>query len=282
MHVCRYEGEKIFDDDEGLKRIRDSPFSGSDPMLRVMGTEMFFLSLRDSISVLEFAGEKDLASRVTSAVLNQGKDKIYEMFNQRNKLTDVATFPCIIHGDLWVNNILLKYDAKGKPVSLKFVDFQQTRRGNIYEDLIYFIFTSTTPEFRKQYLVQVLNSYYESFAKTLGALGAQIPIGFSRGKLIDTFYEGILAGYVYMAFAIPMQLADPVDPKEKAEAMQQQMMNGGGAPPPDPSQMSPEQMMEMMMKGLEARSGMFYGQMVKFCINCNWFLKKKEFNLQKF
>lgn len=228
---------------------------------------MFFLEVQSGAKVLDFAECPDLASRVRAKLVNQGKEKIYEMFMARSKLTDKSTFPCIIHGDLWVNNILLKYDSAGVPSSLKFVDFQQTRRGNIYEDLLYFVLTSTTPAFRKQYLAQVLSSYFDAFAQTLDSIGVPLPLGFSRGQLINTFYDGLLAGYLYMMFAIPMQLADPVLSAKNVDAVAGESrdaaaMGGAGDGPPDPSKMSPEQMMQMMVKGLEARSAVFYGQMI--------------------
>ncbi len=109
-----------------------------------------------------------------------------------------------------------------------------------------------------------MNSYYETFEETLFKLKTPLPLGFSRGKLIDTLYDGFLAGYVYMTFAIPMQLADPID---RTQTNQEQIGGTDQNQPqqnfPDPSKMSPDEMMMMMVKGLEVRSAAFSEQMRK-------------------
>lgn len=64
---------------------------------------MFSLELASAIKVLEHEGHKELAGRVRSKILDLGKTHIFELVKKKSWLTDKSMFPCIIHGDLWVN-----------------------------------------------------------------------------------------------------------------------------------------------------------------------------------
>jgi len=75
-------------------------------------------------------------------------------------LTDSEYFWVIIHGDLWVNNILFQYYESVQSKELKFIDFQNVSRGNIYQDLKYFVFTSPTSALRKKNLNELLNTLF--------------------------------------------------------------------------------------------------------------------------
>ncbi|ODN06579.1 Tyrosine phenol-lyase [Orchesella cincta] len=104
---------------------------------------------------------------------------------------------------------------RGTPSQLKFIDFQLSRRGNIFEDLGYFFWTSTTPEFRSQHLDQMLSFYAKSFENTMDQLDFPKPEGFSRGYVIDKFYQGMHSAYLYMPFALSLQMCDLVEAKEE-------------------------------------------------------------------
>jgi len=123
--------------------------------------------------------------------------------------TDVAYFPVLMHGDLWINNIMIRYDKEvGSPVSTKFIDFQFIRRENIFYDLSMLIFTSTTPEFRAKHLSCVLEQYYCTFSSFVKRLGMPLPAGFSRGSFIDNFRSTYLPVFVFLPFAIAVQLGE--------------------------------------------------------------------------
>lgn len=137
--------------------------------------------------------------------------------------------------DLWTNNIMMKNDNNGNPIDIKFIDFQLTRRSNIFEELQYFIFTSTTPEFRKIHLTQVLMDYYQSFVNTLNLLKCPIPINFTKGFLIDEFRKCYPAAYKYLHFAIPLQLGQG----NAFDASENGAENGNGpSSPPKPTSTS--------------------------------------------
>lgn len=147
----------------------------------------------------------ELAPRITKIVPNAVQIR-------KSVIKNPSYFETIIHSDLWTNNLLLKYDddAKKVPIAVKFIDFQMTQTGNVFSDLGYLIYTSTTPEFRKDHLLPVLETYYDAFSLTLSSLGCPLPPGFSLGFLLDQFRACRLAFLIHMAFAVPLQLGDMV------------------------------------------------------------------------
>jgi tRNA A-37 threonylcarbamoyl transferase component Bud32 len=210
--LIRWEGEKLFETQ--LKELK-----GMDSSMFEEGMSMFQCVLRNAIEIIE---KRDPELGAKMKPLEDTKD-IKVMFETGFK-TDSVYFPVIVHGDLWMNNILFKYDSAGVPIDLKLIDLQLTRRGNIFEDLQYFIFTSTTPALRKKHLSEFLNTYYDSFMGTIEELKSPAPLNFTRGFFIDSFRSCYLPTLRYLTFAIPLQLGTPISEIKKM------------APPPPPSQ----------------------------------------------
>lgn len=80
-----------------------------------------------------------------------------------------AGFKVLNHGDLWVNNLLFKYD-KGVPVDLVFVDYQMSFYSSPGIDINYFLNTSPRLEVRQHSRDELIKSYYLEFSKTLKLL----------------------------------------------------------------------------------------------------------------
>uniref|UniRef100_A0A336MJB6 CSON013154 protein n=1 Tax=Culicoides sonorensis TaxID=179676 RepID=A0A336MJB6_CULSO len=98
--------------------------------------------------------------------------KIYE---------DVSKQPIKVlsHGDLWINNMMFKYNEDGSPNDL--LDFQISYVGAAVNDLMYFTLTSTNDEIKLNKLSDVFLQYYENLVECLTKLKY-------KGKL-PTLYE---------------------------------------------------------------------------------------------
>jgi len=229
--LIKYEGEKFFETVEGMRKLTVNFFTESSPMVDGMLETMFGNGLQVAKDVLS-KRDPILAEKLKNAIKSSD---VLPLMKKVGGLTDVKAFPVIVHGDFWVNNILIKYDEFGKPVSTKFIDFQQSRRGNIFDDLVYFMFASTTPKFRDEHLHHVLNTYYKSFTTTVDRLKVPPPSNFTFGVFMDTFFDCYKAGLVYMTYAIPLQLgvdpdadmdAEITDPSEKMTRRLTRMLEG--------------------------------------------------------
>ena len=60
----------------------------------------------------------------------------------------------MLHGDFWFNNMLFRYadDDEETPVSCSVIDLAIGFHGSPANDLIYFLYMSTTPMLRKTHL----------------------------------------------------------------------------------------------------------------------------------
>ncbi|KAF2879863.1 hypothetical protein ILUMI_26320 [Ignelater luminosus] len=102
--------------------------------------------------------------------------KIYEMVKPSNKYRNV-----ISHGDLWSTNLLMKFNQHRTPVECKFVDFQMTRYAPPSHDVVSVLYLTTSREFRKQHMYELLGLYYTALESNLKLAGydlkALIPFG---------------------------------------------------------------------------------------------------------
>lgn len=231
--LLQYDGEKMFEEDDGMRRLKYNSFSVENPLTAELFPRMFVGHVENTIELLE-PRDKALAERVRKFAANHDFRDYRKLQRFNMNRTDKDIFACIVHGDLWTNNIMFSYSEAGnrdKPSKVKFIDFQQTRRGCIFEDLGYFFWTSTTPDFRKAHLHTMLSTYYDSFTDTMGQLEFPIPVGFTRGQLVDGFYQGMLAAYIYMPFALSLQMGNLKF--MKADDLDEKKENGHANEPPN-------------------------------------------------
>ncbi|TMW42796.1 hypothetical protein DOY81_012123, partial [Sarcophaga bullata] len=85
------------------------------------------------------------------AVIPKFNDAIAHMINTKN-----STFNVINHGDLWVNNFLLKYDESLNCEDATFVDFQNCFWGSCGFDINYFLNTSLQLKVLKENRAELL------------------------------------------------------------------------------------------------------------------------------
>lgn len=87
--------------------------------------------------------------------------KIYEFTEEFRE-----PFCTLVHKDLWVNNILVKYENT-LPVNVKFIDFQKYSYDSPAKDLLYFLLTSVPLKFLRTHFDYFLKYYYDCFIEHL-------------------------------------------------------------------------------------------------------------------
>jgi len=100
-----------------------------------------------------------------------------EMFRDNNDLTYVHNVnkelglpDILVHGDLWVNNIMFKTDKNGNVTDelLAIIDWQCTHPGCVAEDMSRFICVSMSRENRRNHTTELLKFYYQKLTEYLG------------------------------------------------------------------------------------------------------------------
>lgn len=81
-----------------------------------------------------------------------------------------SDFHTILHGDLWVNNQMFRYNEQKQLEDVKFVDFQFSYYGNPMCDLIYFLFTSLKPELVVEHLDDLVAYYHAQLVNAMAVL----------------------------------------------------------------------------------------------------------------
>ncbi|EDW37455.1 GL26274 [Drosophila persimilis] len=103
------------------------------------------------------------------------------MKNQRSNLVRAQALQAkeirvLNHGDLWVNNLLFKYDNAKRPQDLIFIDFQLSVWGSPGIDLNYFFYTSLSLEVLRHNRPMLLRTYHTRLSETLLNLDLGIPV----------------------------------------------------------------------------------------------------------
>lgn len=91
--------------------------------------------------------------------------KYYETFD-----TKFGSRKTCCHGDLWINNLLFKYED-GVPKHCCLIDFQLQRYGHPIFDVLLVLYTNTLKDMREQHYDYLLNFYYDKFEEILSGYG---------------------------------------------------------------------------------------------------------------
>ncbi|XP_043662320.1 uncharacterized protein LOC122626213 [Drosophila teissieri] len=120
--------------------------------------------------VSTWPGYEGIAAKIGKYMQNQRANL------ERSQAPQEREVKVLNHGDLWVNNMLFKYDAAQRPQDLILIDFQLSVWGSPGIDLNYFFYTSLTLDVLRHRRTQLLRTYHARLAKTLLDLDMGVPV----------------------------------------------------------------------------------------------------------
>ncbi|XP_065366133.1 uncharacterized protein LOC135959058 [Calliphora vicina] len=122
------------------------------------------------------------------------------MLNLRHKLSEMqkpqeGDFEVLNHGDMWVNNMMFKYDEQNstQPQDVVFVDFQMSIWGSPGIDLNYFFYTSLPVQLLKEKREHFIEIYYDELQKSLKLLNYEKVPSFQQ--ICDEVRQRALFGF---------------------------------------------------------------------------------------
>ncbi|CAG9767602.1 unnamed protein product [Ceutorhynchus assimilis] len=122
--------------------------------------------------------------------------KIFDLVKPSKKFRNV-----LCHGDLWASNLMLKPDG------CKFVDFQSIRYVPPSHDVLSLIFSTTSRDFRKNHLYELLGIYYNYLEKILKISGYNLDKILPFQEFLESCEEQKLFAILSAAGIIPLILS---------------------------------------------------------------------------
>lgn len=120
------------------------------------------------------------------------------------------TLNVLIHKDLWVNNIMFKYD-NNLPTGAIIVDFQLIRYTPPAFDLMSFIYLTTSRRFREQYETEICDHYFSVFCNNLDDDSKRRieDLGYDKKSFLHWCEQSRMFGVLEAAAIQPFTLMDP-------------------------------------------------------------------------
>ncbi|XP_072395690.1 uncharacterized protein [Diabrotica undecimpunctata] len=113
----------------------------------------------------------------------------------------------VTHGDGWISNYMFHYDATGKPLDLRFVDFQLSRIGTPVYDLSSCLYACSSPDHLSDFN-RLLEVYYNSLSQSLRAMDCDPDKIYSFEDLTGDWKTYSKFGFSYAVFAIRNSLVE--------------------------------------------------------------------------
>ena len=76
-------------------------------------------------------------------------------------------FQILNHGDMWINNFMIKSDSEGKPIDVKLIDYQMSYWASPAGDLIYFLIISVQDDIKVDQFDNLVEYYHTNLVESL-------------------------------------------------------------------------------------------------------------------
>ncbi|KAJ8965954.1 hypothetical protein NQ317_009596 [Molorchus minor] len=183
------------------KNFEESFFNDREDFVNIKGVEASIKCVIKEIDIFDFS-HKLLSGKSFPVVAKDACNRIYELVKPSKKYRNV-----LCHGDLWATNFLLKYRIKDEPmVGCKFIDFQCGRYVPPSQDVLSVLYLTTSREFRKTYMYQVVGMYYSYLEKHLTVAGYNVNNIIPFDQFLESCEQQKLFAIVQTAIYFPLIL----------------------------------------------------------------------------
>ncbi|XP_067626274.1 uncharacterized protein [Eurosta solidaginis] len=117
--------------------------------------------------------------------------KLFDLFDEMMAQPEAADgpFTTVSHFDLWINNIMFKYDEKNQPQKLKFVDFQIAQFESLAHDIIFFMLFCLEVAVLENDFENLLKIYYKAFIQCLEEIFKRNTACGTRRNVTSAIYD---------------------------------------------------------------------------------------------
>ncbi|XP_020799093.1 uncharacterized protein LOC110176935 [Drosophila serrata] len=126
---------------------------------------------------------------------------------QAEKDEEDGLFTSLVHSDLWINNMMVKYDEEGIPIKMKIVDFQIAQYGSLVHDIIFLLFSSVDDKVLEDNYYNFLTIYYKAFIQSLKSVNVDTS-GYTYEKFLKEVQRVAHLQLPHALFMMKVILAD--------------------------------------------------------------------------
>lgn len=129
-------------------------------------THMLDTSVGEALSSLRMTNTDGTLDAPIRKIEKLRNGRIYKIMSEKVTKTD-DKWSVMCHGDIWVTNVMFRYNANDMVDDVKLIDLQTLRYTSPVIDIIHFLYTSTESELRKNYLDKLLSIYIQTLISQL-------------------------------------------------------------------------------------------------------------------
>ena len=142
--------------------------------------------------------------------LRKISNEVFQLLVKLRKPTDPlgTRFNTVCHGDMWMGNLMFKpagEDAEAETMECTIIDFHSAQFLSPATDLAHLLLTSTTRKYRQKHWDEVIQSYYDTFNRTLAEFGLILRhLGTTYQDFLYEVKRALRGQFLCVAFIIPI------------------------------------------------------------------------------